>query len=166
MNLRIASIFITGLATTAGMFPLVAIKKERVSSLLLLCIRAASAGSMLSLALVHILPEAGHRLESTSSYPIAGVAMAFGVFFASTFQLVVSAATPTNILGQRLDGGCGVDECNTSGCVIEPPKGVHVPRASLICMEAGCILHGPVLSPAPRTAMQSLPTSNPHKRRN
>ena len=90
LDLRIAAVFLTGLATIIGMSPF--LMSLRVSQSVLLCVRAASAGTMLSLAVVHILPEAIHKLEAVTTFPLASALMVAGVFVAYLFQLVFQHA--------------------------------------------------------------------------
>ncbi|KAJ1484426.1 ZIP zinc transporter-domain-containing protein [Baffinella frigidus] len=90
LDLRIAAVFVTGIATLIGMSPFLITLK--VSQNILLCVRAASAGTMLSLAVVHILPEAIHQLESVTTFPLASSLMVAGVFLAYLFQLVFQHA--------------------------------------------------------------------------
>ncbi|KAJ1472192.1 ZIP zinc transporter-domain-containing protein [Baffinella frigidus] len=85
VNLRIAAVFITGVTTLAGLLPFLAV--SAVPPTLILCVRAASGGTMISLALIHILPEASHSLEDVSPFPLAGTFMAVGVFLSYAVQL-------------------------------------------------------------------------------
>ena len=88
VNLRIAAVFITGLATMLGLGPFLTVAAAKVPPTLLLCVRAGSAGTMLSLTLVHILPEASHKLETVTAFPLAGTLVAVGVFLSYAVQLV------------------------------------------------------------------------------
>ena len=85
LGLRVASIFIilvvTALALVIFMFP----ATQKISKEALLYVRAASAGSMLSVAIVHIIPEAGYALEKVTEFPLAatlclgGICLAYGL---------------------------------------------------------------------------------------
>ena len=87
IDLRIAAIFVTGAATLLGIAPLVAKAASSITPMLLLSMRAASAGTMLSLALVHILPEAVFATEDVTAFPLAGTLMALGVFVSYAIQM-------------------------------------------------------------------------------
>jgi len=88
LNLRIAAVFVTGLVTLIGMAPFFATSPGKISQKVILCVRAAAAGTMLSLAVVHIGPEAAHKLEKITPFPLAGTLMAVGVLISYVFQLV------------------------------------------------------------------------------
>jgi zinc transporter ZupT len=87
IDLRIAAIFVTGAATLLGIVPLVAKAASNITPVVLLSMRAASAGTMLSLALVHILPEAVFATEDVTAFPLAGTRMALGVFVSYAIQM-------------------------------------------------------------------------------
>ncbi|KAJ1477557.1 hypothetical protein T484DRAFT_1820932, partial [Baffinella frigidus] len=89
IDLRIAAIFVTGGATLLGIAPFFAKAAAKISPAMLLSIRAASAGCMLSLALVHILPEAVHATEDVTGFPLPGTLMALGVFVSYALQLLL-----------------------------------------------------------------------------
>ncbi|KAJ1495277.1 ZIP zinc transporter-domain-containing protein [Baffinella frigidus] len=70
-----------------GLAPFLAVAAAKIPQTLIIVVRAASAGTLLSLALVHILPEASHKLEAVTPYPLAGTLLAVGVFLSYAVQL-------------------------------------------------------------------------------
>jgi len=86
LGLRIGALFAilvaTALSLVIFMFPIT----QKVSSEALLYVRAASAGSMLSVAIVHIIPEAGHVLERVTEFPLAATLCLGGICLAYALE--------------------------------------------------------------------------------
>ena len=86
LGLRIGAIFIilavTSFSLVIFMFP----ATQKISPEALLYIRAASAGSMLSVAIVHIIPEAGHALEKVTEFPLAATTCLGGICVAYALE--------------------------------------------------------------------------------
>lgn len=72
LTIRIVAVFATAATTFLGLAVFFTKQSKAISTETLLCLRAASAGAMVSVAIVHILPEAGYALESVTPYPLAG----------------------------------------------------------------------------------------------
>jgi len=88
VNLRIGAIFATGAVTLLGLSPFFHSAAKAIDQNVLTCIRAGSAGTMLSMAVVHILPEATEKLETLTHYPLSGVLLLAGIFVGYSLQVL------------------------------------------------------------------------------
>jgi zinc transporter ZupT len=89
VNLRIGAMFATGAVTLLGLSPFFYSAAKTIHQNVLICIRAGSAGTMLSMAVVHILPEATERLENLTHYPLSGVLLLAGIFVGYSLQVLL-----------------------------------------------------------------------------
>jgi len=100
----------------------------------LLCIRAGSAGCMLSIAVVHILPEANHVLETKTAYPIAAALFLLGLLLSFMIEVlsggqshdhVEPSSQPMHqILSPSDPCPCKLCPCETSTSMQDHPVGV------------------------------------------
>jgi len=86
LTLRIVAVFASAVLTMCGLSLFFNKWSKHITMEMLLCVRAASAGAMLSVAIVHIMPEAAHNLESVTDYPLAGTLVLLGMFVAYAFE--------------------------------------------------------------------------------
>lgn len=84
--IRIVAVFASAVVTLLGLSVFFFKQSNAISTSTLLCLRAGSAGAMISVAIVHILPEAAHELESVTPYPLAGT-LVLGTYFAKLTTL-------------------------------------------------------------------------------
>ena len=185
VNLRIGGIFITGITTLLGLVPFMAVAADKIPATLILCVRSAAAGTMLSLALVHILPESSHKLEAVTPFPLAGTLMAVGVFLSFVVQLVCHGSPQERTAAPSKDAELGhahpigapeaspiataefVHQCCSVSAEpgSSPSKVAGDDRVSrveskvvIMSMEAGCVVHS--VNPEPKPLNPQPETRN------
>jgi len=98
LTLRIVAVFASAFVTFCGLAVFFNKRSAAISSQFLLCLRAASSGAMISVAVVHILPEAAHELESVTAYPLAGTLVLVGVMVAYAFATLTGGEPHDHLL--------------------------------------------------------------------
>jgi len=98
LTLRIVAVFASAFVTFCGLAVFFNKRSAAISPQFLLCLRAASSGAMISVAVVHILPEAAHELESVTAYPLAGTLVLVGVMVAYAFATLTGGEPHDHLL--------------------------------------------------------------------
>lgn len=144
--LRIVAVFASAASTGVGLAVFFPKRAEAFSTETLLCIRAASAGAMLSVAIVHILPEAGHSLEKVTAYPLAATFFLLGVMLAYALETLsrghshdqVNEET-TSPSGQELTNAPA--SCERMCCKTAPISTISSSKLAVESIELGCSVH-------------------------
>jgi zinc transporter ZupT len=90
MDLRIAAAFVVLLTSLLGAAAPLLLLRHLQDSVLARATRAFSAGIILSLSLVHIIPEATEDLEGLTDFPVACSCAAFGVLLMVLIEQVLN----------------------------------------------------------------------------
>jgi len=118
--LRIVAVFASAASTAAGLALFFPKRSKALSEETMLCIRAGSGGTMISVAIVHILSEAAHQLEFVTPYPLAGTIFLIGCLFAYAFD-IFSSGPPSDHAEDSHQGQELTTVSTTSdGCVVPP----------------------------------------------
>jgi zinc transporter 1/2/3 len=88
LTLRIVAVFASGGITLLGMFFFFTKQGKALSLGALLCVRACSAGAMISVAIVHILAEAAHSIAAWTPYPLSAALVLGGIVLAYCFEVL------------------------------------------------------------------------------
>jgi len=88
LTLRIVSVFASGGITLLGMLFFFTKQGKALSVGALLCVRACSAGAMISVAIVHILAEAAHSIAAWTNYPLSAALVLGGIVLAYCFEVL------------------------------------------------------------------------------
>jgi zinc transporter 1/2/3 len=160
--LRVTAIFVTAVVTALGLSVFFTRLSKVITPDFLLCLRAFSAGSMISVALVHILPESSHALEGTTNYPLAAALVLLGLQISYTFenlgaheshkhvdpgfestgapQVVQQIEVKTNQV-QEMETALSEDTENVT--IVK--AAISSSRIAVESMEVGCVMHSLVL---------------------
>jgi len=88
LTLRIVAVFAAAGITLLGLGIFFTKQGKAIPAEALLCVRSGSAGAMISVAIVHILPEAGHSLESVTNYPLSAALVLGGVMLSFFLEVL------------------------------------------------------------------------------
>ena len=166
LGLRVAGIFLIGTLTALGLGVFFLDVAKTLSTPSLLCMRAFSAGTMVSVAVVHILAEAGHANWGTL-FPVPETLFTLGVLLAWAFSVLPghNHAHPADgnpssertgdaerTIGTQMqqlkcnDAGSGAEEAGTSAATPEPGGSVvTTSRVAIESLEIGCVSHSLIL---------------------
>ena len=148
--LRIVAVFASAASTVAGLALFFPKRSKALSEETMLCIRAASGGTMISVAIVHILSEAAHQLESVTPYPLAATIFLIGCLIAYAID-IFSSGPPSDHAGDSNQGQELILVSTTcDGCVV-PPRCCPQPNMDKLALtssklsvegiELGCSVH-------------------------
>ena len=156
LPLRIGALFAILVVTAATLVIFMFPATQKISTVALLYVRALSAGSMLSVAIVHIIPEAGHALEKVTEFPLAATLCLGGICFAfaleglgghdhsqmPTNQLEVVSVPESGIeMKDQKVMGSGFGTVEEDSALLK----MSTPAHAVHSMEIGCISHSIVL---------------------
>ena len=154
LGLRIGALFAIFVVTAASLVIFMCPATQKISSVSLLYVRALSAGSMLSVALVHIIPEAGHVLEKVTEFPLAATLSLGGICFAFALEGLGGhdhSDMPTSQVKVVRGADIEMDEKTVMGSgfgTVEEDSALlkmNTPAQAVHSMEIGCISHSIVL---------------------
>jgi len=160
LGLRIAGIFLIGAVTALGLGIFFLEVAKAITTQALLCLRCFSAGSMVSVAIVHILAEAGHANWGTL-FPVPETLFTLGMLLAWAFSVLpghdhahAHGNPPSDVEGtsgthmQPIKGNDATTDEEAGSSEAKPgPAGssVYTSRLAIESLEIGCVSHSLIL---------------------